>query len=176
MKNPFKHWWLILLKGAIFLILAFIAFFQPASALIGLSIYIGISLLITGLFASTGALINYKTDDNFGWHLSIGLLDILFATILITIPAITAAVFPFIVGFWTLVYGIMMFTNSFKTKKAGDQYWWTETFGGVLTLIIGYLIMINPILGALTITFWIGLGFLIFGALNISLAMRLKKN
>ena len=175
MKNPFKNWWLILIKGIILLVLAFIAFFQPVTALLGLAIYIGISLLLTGLFVIIAALINRKIDDNFGWHLTIGIVDVLFAFVLLTNPAITAAVFPFIVGFWTVVYGIMLFANSFQVKKAGEKNWWSETLGGILTIIIGYLIMSNLIIGALSITFWMGLGFLLFGALSISIALRLRK-
>ncbi len=175
MKNPFKYWWLILIKGIILLILAFFAFFQPVNALLGLAIYVGVSLMITGVFEITGALANRKTDDAFGWHLTIGIIDILFAFVLLTNPVVTAAIFPFIVGFWTVVYGIMLFVNSFQIRKTGEKNWWTETLGGILTVIIGYLIMSNPVIGALTITFWIGLGFLIFGILTIVVSLRLRK-
>lgn len=175
MKNPFKYWWLVLLKGIILIVLAGFAIFQPVSALIGLVIYIGISLLVSGALVTISALFNHKTDEHFGWHLTIGIVDILFAMVLLTNPAVTAAVFPFIVGFWTIVYGIMMFVNSLQVKKAGEKNWGMETLGGILALIIGYLIMSNPVLGAITITFWIGLGFLIFGILNIFVALRLRK-
>jgi len=175
MINPFKYWWLILIKGLILLILAFIAFFQPVTALMGLALYLGFSLLLTGLSVITAALINRKSDDSFGWHLSIGIIDVLFAFVLLSNPAITAAIFPFIVGFWIIVYGIMLFANSFQVKKTGEKSWWTETLGGILTIIIGYLIMSNLIIGALTITFWIGLAFLLFGVVSISVAFRLRK-
>lgn len=175
MKNPFKYWWLVLIKGIIFIFLAGVAFFEPVSALIALAIYIGVSLLVSGLIVTISALINRKTDEYFGWHLTVGVVDIIFALILLTNPAITAAVFPIIVGFWTIVYSIMLFANSFKIRKEGEKNWWAETFGGILAAVIGYLIMSNPVIGALTITFWIGLGFLIFGILNIFVAIRLHK-
>ena len=175
MINPFKYWWLILIKGLILLILAFVAFFQPVTALMGLAFYLGFSLLLTGLSVITAALINRKSDDSFGWHLSIGIIDVLFAFVLLSNPAITAAIFPFIVGFWIIVYGIMLFANSFQVKKTEEKSWWTETLGGILTIIIGYLIMSNLIIGALTITFWIGLAFLLFGVVSISVAFRLRK-
>lgn len=175
MKNPFKYWWLLLIKGIILLGLAFFTFFQPVTALLALALYLGFSLILTGISETAAALANRKTDDHFGWHLAIGMIDVLFGVFLLSNPAVTASVFPFIVGFWTVVYGIMLFANSFQVKKTGDKSWWFETLGGVLTVIIGYLIMSNLIIGALSITFWIGVGFFLFGVLSISIALRLRK-
>lgn len=175
MKNPFKYWWLILIKGILLIVLAFYCFFQPVTALLGLAVYIGISLLVTGVFMFIGALVNHKTDENFGWHLTIGLIDIMFAFVLLTNPVITAAVFPFIVGFWAIVYGIMIFANSFKIKKSGEKNWWMDTLGGILGALMGYLVIANPVIGALSITFWIGMGLLLFGILNIFLSFRIRK-
>ncbi|WP_439185041.1 HdeD family acid-resistance protein [Carboxylicivirga taeanensis] len=174
MKNYFKYWWLTFFKGIVLLVLAFLAFFQPATMLLGLAVYLGVSLLITGFFETAAAIISRKTNDNFGWHLATGIIDIVFASVLLTNPAITAAVFPFIVGFWIVFYGIMLFTNSFRVKKAGFQNWPTEMVGGILAVIVGYLVMSNPFVGALTVTFWIGLGCLNFGILNLSIAFRLR--
>ncbi len=46
---------------------------------------------------------------------------------------------------------------------------------GILTVIIGYFITSNIVVGAFTITFWIGLGILLLGLFNISIAFRMKK-
>jgi uncharacterized membrane protein HdeD (DUF308 family) len=44
MKNQFKYWWLILLRGIILIALAWYVFVNPVGALVGLALYIGIGL------------------------------------------------------------------------------------------------------------------------------------
>ena len=175
MKEALKYWWLVLIKGIILVVLSFFIFGHPVSALVGLAVYIGISLLLTGVLLVVTGLSNRKTDDQWGWKLTEGIVDILFAFILLSNPAITATVFPFVVGFWLIFYGVMLFSGSFSAKKAGDTSWWVNLIGGILTVIVGYIIMTDLIAGALAITFWIGAGFLIFGLVNISIAFRMKR-
>ena len=96
MKTLQKLWWFTLLRGIILLILAFFVFRHPANALIGVAIYIGISLLITGIL-QTGASIGFRDlFPNWGWILAGGLLDIVFGFVLLSNPALTAATLPFV--------------------------------------------------------------------------------
>ena len=69
----------------------------------------------------------------------------------------------------------MLFAGSFAVKKAGDSGWWLNLVGGILTIIVGYIIMNNLVTGAIAITIWIGSGFFLFGVINISEAFSLKK-
>ena len=72
-----------------------------------------------------------------------GAVDILFAFVLLTNPEVTAAVFPFVVGFWIIFYGIVSMVDSFGTKKAKASDWWMGFIGGIATVIIGYVITNN---------------------------------
>ena len=175
MKEQKKFWWLVLLKGIILVILAFFVFQHPISALVGLTLYIGVSLLFTGVFLVITALSIRNDSETWRWRLAEGIIDTLFAIVLLSNPALTAAVFPFIVGFWIIIYGAMMFVDSFKVKKEGSPTWWTVMLSGLLAMVIGYFITSNILVGAIAITVWIGIGFLIFGLINISLSMRMKK-
>ena len=175
MKEQLKYWWLVLIRGIILIVLSFFIFGHPVSALIGVAIYIGISLMFTGIMLLTVAISNRKIDDQWGWKLTGGIVEIIFAFILLANPAITATVFPFVVGFWMIFYGVMMFTDSFGAKKAGDNNWWLSLIGGILTVIVGYFIMSDIFTGAIAITFWLGTGFLVFGILNISLAFSMRR-
>ena len=140
MKNAIKYWWLVLIKGIILILLAIYVFQHPISALVGLTLFVGIGLLITGLSLIATALSIRKIDDNLRWRLAEGCIDVLFAFILLTNPAVTAAVFPFIVGFWMIVYGIILFVDSFKVKKEGAPDCWAGLVSGILAILLGYLI------------------------------------
>jgi len=174
MKTLHKLWWFTLLRGIILLILAFFVFRHPVNALIGVAIYIGISLLITGIL-QTGVSIGFKDlFPNWGWILAGGLLDIVFGFVLLSNPALTASTLPFVVGFWIIISGIMSFADAFQSKKEGNSLWGLSMLGGVFSVIIGYFIMSNIIVGALTITTWMGIGFLIIGIVNIVIGFKLK--
>lgn len=175
MKETIKNWWLVLIKGIILVILAIFVFRHPVSALVGLALYVGISLVATGIFLVIAALSFRKASDNWGWRLAEGLMDILFGFVLLSNPAVTAAVFPFIVGFWIIVYSIMLIADSFNDKKEGASDWWMGLIGGILGVMLGFFVTNNPLAGAFTVTFWIGSGFLILGIVNIFASLRLKK-
>jgi len=175
MINKFKHWWMTLIKGIILILLAFFVFNHPVGMLVGIVMYFSIALLITGALTIIASISSTKTDEDWGWKLTGGVIDVIFAIILLSNPGITAAILPFILGFWILVYGIMLFGGSFKAKKEGDDNWWLSLLGGMLTIVIGYFIMSDLFAGAVAITMWLGLGLLIVGIINVVVSLKMRK-
>lgn len=175
MKNAMKYWWLVLLKGIILILLSFFVFGHPVGALVGLALYLGIALMATGFFLIVVAISNRDVDERWGWRLAMGIVDVLFALVLLSNPAVTATVFPFVVGFWIMVYGIMVFSSAFGAKKAGESNWWFSLVIGIVTVILGYIIMTDFLAGTVAITFWLGTGILLFGILNLVVALGLRK-
>jgi uncharacterized membrane protein HdeD (DUF308 family) len=174
MKEALKYWWLVLIKGIILILLSFFVFGNPVSALMGLVLYIGIATLATGIFLIIVSLSGPK-EENWGWRLAEGIIDLIFGFVLLSNPGISAAVLPFVVGFWVIFSGILTFVGSFTAKKEGDSSWWMNLISGILIIIIGYIITNNFFVGAVAITFWIGLGFLIAGVISISASLRMRK-
>ena len=129
---------------------SFFVFRHPVNALIGIAIYIGISLLMTGILQTGASIASRDTIPNWGWGLAGGLIDILFGFVLLSNPALTAASLPFVVGFWIIVSGIMSFADAFQSKKEGNTLWGLGMLGGVLSVFIGYFIMSNILVGALS--------------------------
>ncbi len=166
-----KNWWLVMLKGIVLIVLAFIVFNNPGATLLGIALFIGIGLLLTGVAIIIIALAGKKEMDNWGWKLAEGMLDVLFGFILIANPEITAVVLPFLIGFWAMFYGILLTVGAFNLKKIS----WSLLIAGVLTIILGYIIMFNPIVLGLTISIWIGITLLVVGIANVAFAFDIKK-
>ena len=165
---------MFLLKGLILVFLAFFIFQHPVGTLVGLALYIGIATLATGIFLIVASLSGPR-EENWGWRLAEGIIDVFFGFILLSNPGISASVLPFVVGFWVIFSGILTFVNAFNVKKEGDSNWWINLISGILTIIIGYIITNNFLAGAVAITFWIGLGCMVAGIFNISLSFRMRK-
>jgi uncharacterized membrane protein HdeD (DUF308 family) len=175
MKQKLNNWWMVLIKGIVLVILAFFVFRHPVDALVGLALYIGIGLLITGIVLVFAAFAVRKVSDTWGWRLAEGIIDIFLGYVLISNPAVTAAVIPFIVGFWIIVYGGILIASSFNDRKEEVSDWWMGLIGGIIGVIIGYFVMSNPLAGAISVTIWIGLGFLILGIANIMGSFKMRK-
>ena len=128
--------------------------------------------MLSGLSLIIMAMGSRKLLPNWGLYLAEGVVDVLFAFVLMTNPGITAAVLPFVIGFWMMFLGIISFVDAIQSGGSDRMM---RIFGGLATIVIGYLVSGNLIIGALTITFWIGLGFLMAGLVNVIFAMKLKK-
>lgn len=171
----FKNWGLLLFKGIVLIVLAIYTFIHPVTALVGLALYVGISLVITGVILIYAA---YKTkDENHEWTSALieGVIDLLFGIILITNPGLTASIIPFIIGFWLMIFGVILAINSFKAKKDGQSNWTTILITGMALIILGYLMISKLFFGAFAITVWLGIGFLIVGLINVFIALGLRK-
>ncbi len=160
-----------MLKGIVLIVLAFIVFNNPGATLLGIALFIGIGLLLTGVAIIIIALAGKKEMDNWGWKLAEGMLDALFGFILIANPEITAVVLPFMIGFWAVFYGILLTVGAFSSVKISLAL----LIAGILTIILGYIIMFNPIVLGLTISIWIGITLLVVGIANVAFAFDIKK-
>ncbi|TDQ19292.1 uncharacterized membrane protein HdeD (DUF308 family) [Algoriphagus boseongensis] len=175
MKNVSNPWWMILIKGIILIALAIAIFNHPLETLVGFSVYMGIGLLFTGVLLIITAFTIRKIEPQWGWKLAEGVLDVVFAFILLSNPAITAVVFPFVIGFWVITYGIMKFADSFSQKKEGDSGWGINLLGAIVTIVLGYIVMTDFVAGTVAITTWIGAGLFLLGILNVTIAFQVKK-
>jgi len=174
MKTLQKLWWFTLLRGIILVLLAFFIFRHPINAILGVAVYIGVSLLLTGIIQTGASFASRAALPNWGWALAGGLIDILFGFVLLSNPALTAASLPFVVGFWIIVSGIMSFADAFQSRKEGNSLWGLGMLGGVISILVGYFITNNTMVGMLTITTWMGIGFAIAGIVNIAIGFKLK--
>ena len=174
MKTLNKLWWIALIRGIVLIILAIMVFKHPANAILALAIYISISLMLTGITQIFLSISTKDSDSNWGWSLAGGLIDVLFAFILLSNPVITAATLPWVVGFWIIVYGVMIFVNSFKDKKEGVTNWWLGLIGGLIAVGVGFVLTNNLLVGALSVTYWMGIGFLLAGIVSIAIAFGIK--
>lgn len=175
MMNIQKYWWLALLRGIILIVLSIYIFQNPVSALLGVALYISISLLFTGFMQIFISLSARGEVENWGWGLAGGIVDLFFAFVLLSNPEMSAASLPFAIGFWLIFSGVMTFVNSFRIKKEGSSSWWMETISGILSVIVGYMISSNLFVGTFAVTAWLGFGFLLAGIASITLAFEIKK-
>jgi uncharacterized membrane protein HdeD (DUF308 family) len=152
----------------VFILVSAYLFFSPVSGLLALSFLFGLIILLTGI---AELLRSYRDHGpgNRGWHLFIGLIDLLIGLILLSHLAASLVIIRFIVGFYFLFRGISLLSFS----RVGRRSWWV-VIGGLLVVIVAVLVMVNPLFGNATLLIWLELAFFVTGLLNVMLGLRLK--
>jgi uncharacterized membrane protein HdeD (DUF308 family) len=108
------------------------------------------------------------------WALLIeGVIGIIAGILTFAWPAITAIVLLYVIAFWAIFTGVFEIIAGIRLRKAITNEWLLVVMG-VLSLLFGLLILVAPVVGALTIVLWIGAYALVFGVFLLALAFRLR--
>ena len=172
MENQIKlNWYMVLIKGIIMTLLALMVLSSPGSALLAFALYLGIGLFLTGIAMIYRGFSLKKVNSHWGWIVFEGFLDLFLGYILLANPLVTASVLPFVFGFWATFYGISLFINAFSATDHKTM----KIVSGILIIIIGNIIMFNPIFAGMTMAVWVGALLLIAGIYNVIVSFSLKK-
>ncbi len=158
-----KNWWLITIKGLIFIFLGFYILKFPISGMLGLIIYGSLSLFISGLILATFAIITRKVHRGWGWQLAEGLLDIFLAVILLLNIGLTAITLPYVFAFYGILTGIFWIFESVFFRNNQYKFWGVVLIAGLLSLLVGIIILLKPFFAVLTIVAIIGIMFIVQG-------------
>jgi uncharacterized membrane protein HdeD (DUF308 family) len=64
---------------------------------------------------------------------------------------------------------------SLDLKRYGVKDWGNLMGIGIIGILIGFILLLNPVIGGLSIVIWGGSGLIIMGVFNIYLSFKLKK-
>jgi len=168
-----KHWWEILLRGIIALIFGVLVLAWPAIALFIFAIAFGAFVFVDGIFTLVAA-VNYKAGaGRRTWPFISGIAGIIVGLITLFWPAITEVALILLVTAWALVTGVMELVFAFKANQ-NAAIRWMFAISGILSLVLGILLLARPIIGALVIVWIIGAYAVLAGILLIILGFRLR--
>ncbi len=152
-----------LFKGILLILLAILVFRSPGGTMLAWAVYIGIGMIVAGIVIVVQGFLARGVLDNWGWRVFEGIIDIFFGFILMANPAVTAAVLPFVVGFWGAFYGIMLFVDAFSDKVNRGM----KIAFGILIFISSTIFMFNPLFAGLTLAIWFGTVLVFAGIYNV---------
>jgi uncharacterized membrane protein HdeD (DUF308 family) len=163
-----RHWWVFLLRGILFILVGIYMICSPATGFVALGFFFGLVILLTGI-AELIRVSSDKTSGSRGWHLAMGLIDIILGVVFMAHIATSVAILRIIVGLWFLFRGISLISFSRHMHKS-----WMLTLGGVVTAIFGLMIIFNAAFGSLTVIFFMAFAFIIMGIFNTWLGYNMK--
>ncbi len=168
-----RSWWVILLFGIFSAIFGVMALVNPVGAGAGLTWAIGIFALAEGIVGLIGA---FKKDAGVsrGWMILYAAISIIFGLMAVTNPLSMAASIAMVMGVWFIFSGVMRIIWAVRVRKEIDNEWML-ILSGVVSVLLGILLVAAPIAGVVIGAIWIGVGALIYGLLQIWAAFKVRK-
>lgn len=169
-----------LLKSSLFssiglVILGLLLFFQSEATIVSISYVVGGILVAIGAIA----LINYvkNANQNIKNELDIiyGVGMVILGIIVITNPKAIASIIPFILGVLIIINSSAKLQYSFELKKEKNVLWTSTMILSLITLLCGILLIFNPFSGAEFITKVVGILLFIYGVMDITSTLRIRK-
>ena len=150
-----------LFSGILLIALGLMVWFNPMASLMALSLYIGVGLILAGI-----GYVAVSLDFASGWHMFVGLIDIILGIIFVANLGVTAATLPVFLALWILAIGAAQLVSSYRLKKFMLP-WQLSMVLGLAGIIFGFLMLTYPGLGAIAISTILGLYIVLFGVLAI---------
>ena len=166
-----KNWYMVLIKGLIMILLAILVLNHPGETLLGIAVYLGIGLLLTGIMLIGLGIAERKVNQNWGWRTFEGAIDLVLGYMVIANPALTMALIPFMIGFWAILQGILLIISAFS----GQGSMGLKLIAGIIICILAQMLMFNPLFMGLTMVIWFGIILLVNGISNVIFSFSLKK-
>jgi uncharacterized membrane protein HdeD (DUF308 family) len=169
-ERRLRHWWVFLLRGILFIFVGIYMIASPATSFIALGFMFGLIILFAGVAELLHA-VRDRGAGNRGWHLFLGIVDIILGIILIGHIAASMTILRTIVGIWFIIRGISLFSFSGLVGRS-----WLLVLGGIITALFGLLVLFDPTFGDLTIIIWTAIALIITGIFNVLLGIGLRSH
>jgi uncharacterized membrane protein HdeD (DUF308 family) len=166
-----RHWWVVALRGLAALVFGILAFVLPGMTLGVLILLFGAYAIVDGVLALYSAA---RSRGNHVWALVFeGIVGIVAGGVAFALPGLTALALLFVIAAWAILTGIMEVVAAVRLRKVIDNEW-ALIVAGVLSIIFGVLLAVQPGAGALAVVWLIGSYALVFGIALLALAWRLR--
>jgi uncharacterized membrane protein HdeD (DUF308 family) len=168
-----RNWWALALRGVAAILFGVIALFWPPAAVAALVAVFGAYALVDGIFNLVAAVRAGRAGQRWGALVFEGIVSLLAGVLTLFYPGVTALALVIFVGAWSLVTGVAEIVAAIKLRRSikGE---WLLALSGILSVAFGILLFISPMIGAIAIAIWIGAYAVVFGALLVGLALRLR--
>ncbi len=155
------NWTAICVRGVAAVVFGILALAWPAISVVTLAILFGVYALVDGI----GAIATRR----WWWLIAEGIIGIL--------AGIGAFLAPASLGYtiagWAWLTAILEIGMSFPLRRRNLDDW-LMPFAGIVSAILGGILAVTPPVGPTLLSWYVGIYGIVFGALLLGLAMRLR--
>jgi uncharacterized membrane protein HdeD (DUF308 family) len=168
------RWWAVVIRGLAAIAFGILTFARPSISLLALVMLWGAYAIVDGVFTIVLSIRGARVVPGWGWFLGEGLVGIAAGVVTFFWPGITALALVVVIAAWAVLTGIAEIATAIRLRRYlhGE---WLLALSGVLSIVLGVILAINPGTGALAVTWLIGGYAVLFGALLVALGIRLHR-
>jgi uncharacterized membrane protein HdeD (DUF308 family) len=159
------------LRGVIAVIFGAIAIRSPAIAAGAFVIVFAVYAFADGIldFALAGQL--RRAGQRWGWYVFSGLASIALGVVALAYPSVTLIAIVLLVALRAVVMGILELVAAFSWE--GLEHRWLLGLTGLLSIVLGILLLASPAAGAVALLWTIGVYAVVLGVMLFALGVRM---
>ena len=170
-----RNWWTWLIRGIAAVIFGVLAWLWPGLTWITIAIFFGAYALVDGIFAIVATFRAAETQQRWWPFLLEGIVGILIAAITFYDVRITIAALYLTIAAWAFLTGIIELVAAVQLRKhIANEIW--LIIGGLASIAFGVLMVLYPVIGAITIIYIIAAYAIVFGFIMIGFSLRLRSH
>ncbi|MDT7015023.1 hypothetical protein DA798_10730 [Lactobacillus sp. PFC-70] len=156
--------WGEFILGILFLVAAYGLFRSPKIGLTGLAIIFAVMALLSGLTTIAGySKLREVTGVRANFALALGILDILIAVVFFFDMNSAIVTLGYLFALWFILDSLERLIVANHLRRFGGGYFWVSMVLDILTLVVGILLFVHPVLAALSLNGLVAIFFMIFG-------------
>jgi uncharacterized membrane protein HdeD (DUF308 family) len=168
-----RNWWMLLIRGIAAVVFGVAVLVWPNIALTTLVLLWGAYAVVDGIFALVMGFQGQSVYTNRWITILEGVVSIIAGVIAFIRPDLTALALLYVIAAWAIVTGILEFVAAIQLRKEIDNEFWLG-LGGVLSVVFGVLLFVDPGAGMLSILWMLGVYAIVFGITTVFLSFRLR--
>lgn len=163
-----------LITAVVYVVLGLLFIILPEAVARSIAVILGIVMAILGIAYIVDYFhkwdIEYKSNG-----LAVGILLIFGSLFLLFQGDIIVAIIPLILGFAVVLSGTIKLQNAIVLNRAKESMWVSVLVLAVISLALGFIIMINPFAMFAALIVFIGIGLLISGVTDLIIIFLMSR-
>src|SRR5262249_45975113 len=148
----------------------------PGVTILSLVFLWGTYVFADGVFSLWAAISGRVSENASRWWLALaGVAGIAAGIIAWVWPGKTALALLVLIAAWAIATGIMQVWGAIRLRKEIEGEWLLG-LSGSLSILLGVVLLLQPVAGAVAVVWWIGAFAILTGIAYIGLALRLRKH
>jgi uncharacterized membrane protein HdeD (DUF308 family) len=156
---PTEHGWVYGLAGVVSILFGLAAIFWPGLTLSLLVLLFGVFAIVDGIVSIVNVFICIGAKRTWWPSLVLGIIGLVAGFFILAYPGVSAVLYLFVVAFWAIITGVVMVIGSLGTAE------FLGVLTGVLAIVLGLILLGNPIVGALAMVMVIGIFAIVRGVM-----------
>jgi uncharacterized membrane protein HdeD (DUF308 family) len=163
--------WAVALRGILAVIFGVIALRSPDAAA-------GAFVIVFAIYAFADGILDFflasqlgRAGQRWGWYLFEGIATIAVGVIALAYPAVTLVALVLLVGIRAIAVGVFELVGAFSWE--GFESRWLVGITGVLSVVLGILLLASPVSGGLALLWTIGVYAIAFGTMLFVVGLRM---